>query len=86
MENNAAFCREKGWGAGDLLCCSDQIPADQAKFVRITAVGDTEVLGRRVNSDCSEGPEMVLALLPHAWRRLSLREWQTLQDTHPTSP
>jgi hypothetical protein len=85
METNASLCREHGWSVGDLLCCSDTIPADAAKFVRITAIGDSEVLGRRVNSDCTEGPETVLALRPLAWRRLSLREWQSLQDTHPAS-
>lgn len=85
MDTNASLCRDNEWGPGDLLCCGDSLPADQAKFVRITAVGDTQVLGRRVNSDCTEGPEMVLALLPHSWRRLSLREWQSLQDTHPAS-
>lgn len=83
MNSNAELCREKGWGAGDLLCCSDPLPADQAKFVRLTAVGDTQVLGRPVESDGSEGPETLLALLPHAWRRLTLQEWQSLQDTHP---
>lgn len=86
MDSNADLCRVNNWGPGDLLCCGDTVPSNQAKFVRITAVGDTEVLGRPVNSDCSEGAEMVLVLLPHSWRRLSLREWQSLQDTHPASP
>lgn len=79
--SNAGLCRRNGWSGGDLLCCSDPVSADQPKFVRITAVGDTEVLGRRVNSDCSEGPEVILSLLPHEWRRLTLHEWQSLVDT-----
>lgn len=86
MESNASLCRDKGWGHGDLLCCGDELPPDEAKYVRLTAIGDTEVLGRRVNSDCSEGPETVLNLLPYSWRKLSLREWQSLQDTHPAAP
>lgn len=83
MDCSADLCRTQGWVEGDLLCCSDTVPADQPKFVRITAIGETEVLGRPVNSDGSEGTEMMLALLLHGWRRLSLREWQSLQDTHP---
>jgi hypothetical protein len=83
MDTNADLCREHGWVAGDLLCCSDTIPPELPKFVRITAIGETEVLGRRVNSDCSEGPEGPLTLRPLAWRLLSLQEWQSLQDTSP---
>jgi hypothetical protein len=83
-ESNAGLCRRNGWVAGDLLCCGEPVPSDGLKFVRITAVGDVEVLGRRVNGDCSEGPETLLSLLPHECRRLTLREWQSLQDTAPS--
>jgi hypothetical protein len=81
VESSAELCRRHGWVAGDLLCCGVEVPPDRPKFVRITAVGETQVLGHHVQSDCSQGPETILELLPLAWRKLSLREWQSLQDT-----
>ncbi|MSR57584.1 MAG: hypothetical protein EXS05_07920 [Planctomycetaceae bacterium] len=82
MSTNAAFCRENGWSVGELLCCTDEIPDSLPKFVRITAIGETEVLARRMSTDSTVGPEQPFALLPYHWRCLTGLEWQGLVDTH----
>lgn len=82
MSTNADYCRANGWSAGAILCCSDEIPDDLPKFVKLTAVGETEVLARRLATNSTVGPEQPLALLPYRWRCLSGTEWQGMLDTH----
>ena len=82
ITTSAELCREQGWVAGDLLCCADSQSTGRARFVRLTAVGEKLVLGRPVSGNGTEGAEEVVELLPESWKRLTLREWQSLQDTH----
>jgi hypothetical protein len=79
--NDAELCRLKGWGPGDMLVCAETVSEEHPKFVRLTAIGECLVLGHKVNSDATEGPEEVVTLVPHAWRKISLKEWKGLQDT-----
>ncbi|MFN0050913.1 MAG: hypothetical protein ACKV0T_01905 [Planctomycetales bacterium] len=81
METNAEFCRRMEWVEGDVLCGGDDVPADHPKFVRLTAIGESQVLGRPLATNCTEGSEILLELLPWTWRRLSGTEWQSLVDT-----
>ena len=65
---SADICRANGWTVGDVLEGDDN--AGNEMILRITAIGECNVLARRMYAERSESPEILLNFVFRDWRKV----------------
>ena len=64
---SADICRANGWTVGDILEGEDEASRDR---IRITAIGETNVLARWQHADTPESSEWLICLDFREWRKV----------------
>ena len=64
---SAQICRANGWTVGDVLEGEDEVSRDR---IRITAIGEQNVLARWQYADNPESSERLIALDFREWRKV----------------
>ena len=64
---SAQICRAQGWTVGDVLEGTDEVSTDR---IRITAIGEQNVLARWQYADLPESAERLISLDFRDWRKV----------------